>query len=314
MSEVNDLTENENYFPPPRFMKFVFAATAALLFCVPARAELVEYWAPGVSRESGWTNTFQFRNGCWAAVASNMVDWWQQRIEAKYGAGEKHINPETLNTRYDTNPYFKSGGDYIWKAIDWYLKETYPAIVNTRPDLWNYYLPEGDPNPPMLFTRGWLNSGREAVQNALMTYFTSGNYVAALTSANHTWTLYGMQVDTDTGKITKVWATDSVPNDRTNQKKQLHEFDAVYSNTARWGDLLIFSRGIYDPENNSWGQQNIEATEITFLSCEDKFLVDANGRSVFQQGVPEPSVFGLLAGTLALALAGTRRRKRTENG
>ena len=141
-------------------MKFAFAATAALLFCVPARAELVEYWAQGVSRERGWTNTFQFRNGCWAAVASNMVDWWQQRIEAKYGAGGKYIDPETLNTRYDTNPYFKSGGDYIWKAIDWYLKETYPAIVNTRPDLWNYYLTEGDTNPPRL-AQQWTRSRSE---------------------------------------------------------------------------------------------------------------------------------------------------------
>ena len=294
-------------------MKFALAGTATLLFCVPAvHAEVVEYWVDGVSRESGWTNTFQFRNGCWAAVASNMVDWWQQRIEEKYGTYEKHIDPEELNTQYDTNPYFNDGGDRIWRAIDWYLEKTYPMLVNTRTDLYQHYLPEGDANNPMLFTCGWLYSGREAVQNALMTYFTSGKYIAALTSDSHTWTLYGMQVNTGTGKITKVWATDSVPNDTSNPQKQLHEFDAVYSNTERWGDLLFFNRGIYDPENNSWGSQNIEPTEITFFGIEDRFLVDASGNPIFIPLIPEPSAFGLLAGTLVLVLAGTRRKRKME--
>ena len=49
-----------------------------------AKAKKVQYWAKGVSVETGWYNTFQFTNGCWAAVSSNMIAWWQDRIKEKY--------------------------------------------------------------------------------------------------------------------------------------------------------------------------------------------------------------------------------------
>lgn len=39
----------------------------------PAKAEKVQFWAKGVSEDAGWYNTFQFTNGCWAAVSSNMI-------------------------------------------------------------------------------------------------------------------------------------------------------------------------------------------------------------------------------------------------
>ena len=57
---------------------------AAVLAGGTLRAEIVEYWAPGVSETSGWYNTFQFRNGCWAGCSTDMFVWWQDRIREKY--------------------------------------------------------------------------------------------------------------------------------------------------------------------------------------------------------------------------------------
>lgn len=57
---------------------------AAALAGGTLRAEIVEYWAPGVSETNGWYNTFQFRNGCWAGCSTDMFVWWQDRIGEKY--------------------------------------------------------------------------------------------------------------------------------------------------------------------------------------------------------------------------------------
>ena len=65
----------------------IIALAYALGIILPfssAKAEKVQYWAKGVSEDAGWYNTFQFTNGCWAAVSSNMIAWWQDRIKETY--------------------------------------------------------------------------------------------------------------------------------------------------------------------------------------------------------------------------------------
>ena len=102
----------------------IFALAFVLGFILPfssARAEKVQYWAKGVSVDAGWYNTFQFTNGCWAAVSSNMIAWWQDRIQEKYIYTGKCWDPEEINREFDCNPYFNKGGDYVYKALDWYL-------------------------------------------------------------------------------------------------------------------------------------------------------------------------------------------------
>lgn len=122
---------------------FAFVLAFALGFMLPfssAKAKKVQYWAKGVSIESGWYNTFQFTNGCWAAVSSNMIAWWQDRIKEKYVYTGKCWDPEEINREFDTNSYFGDNGDYVYKALDWYLRETHPSIAYTRNDLSMYYL------------------------------------------------------------------------------------------------------------------------------------------------------------------------------
>lgn len=262
----------------------IFALAFALGIMLPfssAKAKKVQYWAKGVSEKAGWYNTFQFTNGCWAAVSSNMIAWWQDRIKEKYIYTGKCWDPEEINREFDCNSYFNNGGDYVYKALDWYLKETHPTIVYTRTGLYQNYLPEGDYDNPIIFTRGYINSNETILTDVLLRYFTTGNYIAQIRDYNHAWTLWAIEVDTETNTITRIWVTDSVPNDRKNPKKEIHALEP-----KRYKDLFYFERGIYDEENNSWGSQAIHPAELTFLGIEGRFLVDSNGEPVFESNSP----------------------------
>ena len=95
---------------------------------------------------------------------------------------------------------------------------------------------------------------------------------------NHAWTLWAIEVDTETNTITRIWVTDSVPNDRNNPKKEIHSLEPKH-----WNNYFYFERGIYDEENGSWGSQAIHPEELTFFGIEGRFLVDAGGEPVFTQ-------------------------------
>ena len=139
----------------------IIALAYALGIILPfssAKAEKVQYWAKGVSEDAGWYNNFQFTNGCWAAVSSNMIAWWQDRIKETYIYTGKCWDPEEVNREYDRNTYFNDGGDYVYKALDWYLHETHPAIAYTRTNLYQSYLFEDDYDNPIIFTRGYIDS------------------------------------------------------------------------------------------------------------------------------------------------------------
>ena len=246
-----------------------------------AKAKKVQYWAKGVSADAGWYNTFQFTNGCWAAVSSNMIAWWQDRIKEKYIYTGKCWDPEEINREFDRNTYFNKGGDYVYKALEWYLNETHPSIVFSRTDLYHYYLPVGDYDNPIIFTRGYIDSNEEIFTDVLLRYFTTGNYIVQIRDNNHAWTLWAIEVDTETNTITRIWVTDSVPNDRKNPKKEIHALEP-----KRYNNYFYFERGIYDEENNSWGSQIIHPEELTFFGIEGRYLVDSNGEPVFESNSP----------------------------
>lgn len=57
-----------------------------------AQAETVTQWVDGVSQTYGWTdyNKNNVEDGddfmCWAAAASNVINWWQNRYEVPAAA------------------------------------------------------------------------------------------------------------------------------------------------------------------------------------------------------------------------------------
>ena len=268
----------------------LFVLAAAFAGGGTLKAEVVEYWAPGVSEQGGWYNTFQSRNTCWAGCSADIFVWWQDRIREKYDASgmTKIWKNEDLFQVYDTgaNGYFNTGGDYVWKALEWAMANTCPTVHLKTPGNYQYYHTEGDERT-MLYVSGYLNSEREKVEKAILGGFQQGNRIAALTSRNHAWTLYGVGYDTVKKEITHIWATDPYPDNLKKPERKLHKFQAVRSN-YQGGDWLFFQRGIYDPENNAWNQQLIEPAEVTFLSVDDKYLVDKDGKPAFTPLAPGP--------------------------
>lgn len=262
----------------------IFALAFALGIMLPfssAKAEKVQYWAKGVSVEGGWYNTFQFTNGCWAAVSSNMIAWWQDRIKERYIYTGKCWDPEEINREFDRNTYFGDNGDYVFKALDWYLKETHPTIVYSRTDNYQNYLPTDDYDNPIIFTRGYIDSNEKILTDVLLAYFTTGNYIVQIRDNNHAWTLWAIEVDTKTKKITRIWVTDSVPNNRNNPKKEIFSLEPKH-----YDKYFYFERGIYDEENNAWDVQALHPEELTFFGIEGRFLVDSEGNPVFKSNSP----------------------------
>lgn len=255
---------------------------AAALAGGTLRAEIVEYWAPGVSETSGWYNTFQFRNGCWAGCSTDMFVWWQDRIREKYdtSAMTKIWTNEELIQEYDTNPYFGNGGDYPWRALEWALTNTCPTVHFERPG-YGYMIPLTETNRPILYVVPCYNSIAENVEAAILGGFTNGNCIATIASESHAWTLYGIGYNTETKRLTHIWVTDPVPDSYANPRPSLKKVDIKYYN-----NICYFEVGIYDPENGSWNNSPIYPEYVTFLSVDDKYLVDRDGSPSFPRLTP----------------------------
>ena len=269
-----------------RVLRLALTATIAL-GAWSAKAEKVQVWAKGVTAESGWENTFQFSNGCWAGCATDMIAWWQKRIAEKYDySGIKVWDCEELIQQYDTNPYFGNGGDYVWRALEWVFTNTVKKVALPKPGDrqggYGYYQTADDKNTYPISIRGWLNTYRPSVEAALQAFMdANGNAIACVSSTGHAWTLYGVEYDTETRKFTRVWATDPYPDDTTKRIPTLSTFDVMYSN-YQGGDLCYFLRYIYDDYNNSWNPQEIEPAELTLLRIDDELLVDSEGNPSFK--------------------------------
>lgn len=250
-----------------------------------ARAEKVQVWAKGVSAEDGWHNTFQFRNGCWAGCATDMIDWWQKRIAEKYDYSNIKVwEREELIREYDTNSYFADGGDYIWRALEWVFANTVKVVNLKKPGDkaggYLYYQMNDDKEMYLVSIRGYLDSDRTKVEAALQAFMDAkGNAIAAVSSSSHAWTVYGVEYDTETKKFTKIWATDPYPDSTTKRIPLLHSFDVMYSTN---GDLCYFLRYIYDVDNGSYNPQEIDPTEMIFLRMDDALLVNSSGERAFR--------------------------------
>lgn len=291
---------------------------ATVLACHgPLQSETVEYWASGVDKTTGWHNTFQFRNGCWAGCATDMIAWWQDRIAERHDlSGVRLWEREDLIREFDTNSFFGDGGDYVWRAIEWVMTNTFQTVALPRPGTYQYHLPLGDENRTILYVSPCYDSKVGKVEAAILGGFTNRTSIAAISSRNHAWTLYGVGVDSETGKISHIYATDPTPDDIKNPEPKLHRFKAVYSPYG--GGSLFFERGIYDPENNAWNQQLIEPEEITFLSADDRHLVDAAGNPSFPHlasgTIPGPEHAEIGAVTVTATAVEIVTRTRRENG
>lgn len=301
----------------------VFVALLLLPVCV--HAEKVELWTHGVTRETGGWSDFNKQNLrandgdnnlCWAASAANIINWWQNQYSTPPGTptGDK------IWTTFKDS--FTDLGSNASFAFEWWLDGSY------RPAGWSEWSQKKPTTTAGGYYTQYLNPwtyDRETYTDALyyMTYPTSISYSelseeiisnlqdgAGLTlsigdtlgDTAHAITLWGVEYDTSSNLITKMWLTDSDDEQYGINTSGLFEVECygveVVLESSGPETLLGFrsENGWYN-----WKEKDFYVTSFDGL-------LPAN----FLAPIPEPSTFGLLAGIAALAVVASRRSRKSK--
>ena len=331
----------ESTVPVKRFSSLISSlAVFAALACgnVVARAEIV--FANGVSLESGWydvnkayvpANIVVDESGahyvpavrdaetlypnsdynlCWAATASNMLQWWQDRI------GPEYVPAGTPNGTWDA-PYSDRGqleiyktfcenwtdaGGFIETGLAWWLDGSY-----LYSDYEEYAVAQGASLPKAGaetsggYFAGTLSSALGVVGVWKFTedttsadvakdlaYFFENDCLIGLAinnggSVGHAITCWGVETGAD--GVVRVYYTDS-DDCATNTGSAADAPDESLKSMAVTAENGVVS---FDYLGSAWTL----GAFTTLLAV-----------------VPEPSAFGLLAGAFALVFAALRRRRR----
>lgn len=270
------------------------AGTATLLFCVPAaHAETVQYWAKGVSASGGWHDVaktwWNDSHMCWAASASNILWWWQ----------DKFVIPSDVPNGTDIWDYVKKNSKDdtgFQKAVYKMWFDGLDGNGGFYKDRTGFSLWAPDYKVEELGVTGISSYSSTLVSNLVKTKFEEGwglsigvTEKSAGKPAQHAITVWGAEL-TD-GILSKIWITDS---------------DDFY-------DGLVACT-IEEKNNNFYlTPERYASNRLSFFSADQEYYIHLyvwlDSNADFLPMIPEPSAFGLLAGTLALVLAGTRRKK-----
>lgn len=189
-----------------------------------ANAELLETWTLGVSPEKGWYDANKkVRRGdgddnlCWAASASNILNWWQDRYVIPSGTP----TGEAVWTTFKDS-FTDLGGNALY-AFQWWLSGDY------QPATWKEWsqLKEGVTAGgyyQSIFSRDQAFSLTSVYDAASYSAVTSSQYILNYLNAgygltlsirdtlgqmSHAITLWGVEYDDQTSLLTKMYLTDS---------------------------------------------------------------------------------------------------------
>ena len=96
-----------------------------------AQAETVTQWVDGVGQTYGWTdyNKNEVEDGddylCWAAAASNVINWWQNRYEIPSAAPRGENIWSTFQNSTDPTLAIKDRGGSAHCGFQWWLTGIY---------------------------------------------------------------------------------------------------------------------------------------------------------------------------------------------
>ena len=232
----------------------------------------------GVSQESGWYDVNKVGRGengdinmCWAASASNIIQWWQDRYvaagntlppQAVTGAGKTYelALMEIFHTQWNNDK-----GGQVAEAVPWYFEgvdygqtaskgsQAYPLSAHSGghfKDVWSTIYPRlyheysymfgwykdlyvGDFNNYDIWGAGSGLMGEQRLRKftELVVDFVDKG-IASLTvslSPNlrgllHATTIWGYEIDHETGLLTRLWITDSDDLEKEPKKQLLNEY------------------------------------------------------------------------------------------
>lgn len=278
--------------------KTLFATAFLVLAALGARAELRQVWARGVTEDGGWQNTAQWYNGCWAACATDMIAWWKKNLAETYDLSGVPIGTSAqVNDVFDKNPYFGDNGDYVWKGLEFVFTNSVPELAITYPKMiyqddakaaiYRFYVPHGTAAQGyLIYQRGWLDSEKAKVEEAFKDFIdANGDLIVALGDHRHVWVLYGVEYDMDTGRLNRIWVTNSSAD--IGWKPGLQVFFANYM-TYEGKDLITFTRSftvkytVDDEEIEETWTEPISPFEFTYLSIADDVLINSAGGLAFK--------------------------------
>ena len=288
-----------NTTPARRCRVLRLALMAALALGVwGAKAEKVQVWAKGVTAESGWENTFQFSNGCWAGCATDMIDWWQKRIAEKYDYSDVKVwGREELIQQYDLNPYFGDGGEYVWRALEWVFTNTIQKVSLYNPGyqyLTNLRYSEFHDRKPIFYVLPCYDSDTADVQKCLEEFVdANGNCIASIRNSSHAYTLYGVEYEVnEQGEKTflYLYITDPTPIEYKDpsspyyKKPMLHQVKLYYHPNYQGRPRIYGSYWITKDQDGAVTTEQcpVDPFEFTYLRIDDELLVDGEGNPSFK--------------------------------
>jgi len=241
-------------------------------------AKTIEYWATGVTKTSGWTSIFQGgTNMCWAATSSNLLSHYLKNAEAHgLSISENAMTSETDIYNWFCAKYGTAYGGYVHVGLH--------SFVDSHREFFNGVIPEVSEN--WTWKNDYGHDNGVSYAKLFLEALSNGSPVGISWMdtfqdvPNHAVTVWGIEYNTETQRVSKLWITDSSgSNDKLITYKE-----------------FVYNGGYYITEDSgeSIANGNYRIYDIDWL----KFPT-----------IPEPSTFGLLAGTLALVFAVARRRR-----
>jgi len=257
-----------------------FSALSLFVCAMPSlHAATVMYWADGVTKTSGWESFSQGgTNLCFAATASNLLAHYFRTAAGKgFNVSENApTKGQDIFNNYYCATYDTTKGGHVYDALENYIS-TNAEYFNGNPPTVEYKWPS------------YWDSG-EDVSAALFEALSNGvpAGISYQGTANHAVTVWAIQYNEETQRVSKIWVTDSSGDD-----SGLIEYScvAIKGKSANF----YFKEIIVDEENGSTSESGSSwVTSVSWLKYPT---------------IPEPSMMGLLAGTLALALCVARRKR-----
>lgn len=292
-------------------------AAVLLLMCAALVSHGGEVWTQGVSREAGWYDVNKAFDGvddglCWAAAASNMLAWWQDRNAELALASDAPQGSDAIwstfvqsfgNVEHDKQDY----GGFESDGFQWYLEG---SIDTTQYHITEYGLTQGGYYKNLLSTVdgigvhlaiGMFTDAAETTQ-VLLDALTSGCGVTlgiATSTYAHALTLWGVDCDAN-GAITKMYLTDS-DDERVGQ-------EGLFTVTCEAKNMPV---EVWQGHYMDLNVLHIESTETLPSGKkyygEDVYISDVTWLHATMPRIPEPATATLSLLALA-ALAAKRRR------
>lgn len=222
------------FFPPHPFSMKRSALCLAILCALShpsARAETKELWAYGVSKDSGWYDTTKTWKGdtnlCWAATAANMLSWWQHWDASTPDNGT--TPPQGALNIYnqlksDYGFDLADGGSII--GVDWWFNGGASAKTWSAQYLQNgvkvfanggggYYtglnMSLGENGKDYFYASNYLpySNANTNLLNSMTSRRAIGLAISTGGNVGHSITMWGLEYDTDSNAVTKLYVTDS---------------------------------------------------------------------------------------------------------